>query len=288
VRTRPTGGGDLSTLLNPARFNITDYDIQSNVAADDSHIYLARANGEIVRLSRTAPFTTPLSHVVDKATRNSDTPDLALDGTYVYWVENIIGVGGQPNRSSIYRMPKNGGSRQLMRRLTGTLVTKLRADGVGGVYYLATEYALLPLPNMLIRTFPSGSTFTNTFTAGVYVNDYAFDDTYLYWADHSAQTNGILRIKRVPRSAMSSTPTELADRGNTGAPRVTSIAVDAAHRSAARSTGCRSAAASRRQLRGTSSPPMTSPRTAATCSGSPAEAETYINIPRDHPQSRLT
>lgn len=227
IRSRPTGGGLVTTLLNTASINTASYDIQSSIAADDSYIYLARAIGVISRRPRTATITTTLSYIAGKAEVNSDTPDVAVDGTYVYWAENVTGSGGQPARSSIYRAPKSGGSPQLMRSLTGTFVTKLRADGAGGVYYLATESALIALPNMLVRTFPSGSNFTNTFTAGVYVNDYAFDDAFLYWADHSAQTNGILRIKRVARNAMSGTPTVLADRGNTGAPRAGSIAVDA-------------------------------------------------------------
>ncbi|MCX6019678.1 MAG: hypothetical protein NTZ50_14480 [Chloroflexi bacterium] len=228
VRSRPTGGGLVTTLLNTASTNVTSYDIQSNVAADDAYIYLARANGVIARRSRSAGNGTTLTYVAAKVASSSDTPDIAVDGTYVYWAENVTGLGGQPNRSSIYRTPKNGGSPQLMRSLNGTFVTKLRADGAGGVYYLATELALIvALPNVLARTFPSGSTFTNTFAAGVYVNDYTFDDAFLYWADHSAQTNGILRIKRVARNAMSGTLTVLADRGNTGAPRATSIAVDA-------------------------------------------------------------
>ena len=227
IRTRPAGGGLITTLLDTGSTGRTDYDIQSNVAADSSHIYLARANGAIARRSRIPTITTTLSYVAGKVTVNSDTPDVAVDGTYVYWAENVAGVGGQPNRSSIYRAVKSGGAPQLMRSLSGTFVRGLRADGAGGVYYIATESAILTFPNMLVRTSPSGSTFTNTFAAAVYVNAFTFDDAYLYWADHSAASNGILRIKRVARSAMNGTPTVLADRGNTGSPRATSIAVDA-------------------------------------------------------------
>lgn len=188
--------------------------IVSNVAVDNAFVYWIGSDFTIKRkpiysandenaetLASTAHTTATLQFSLD------------VDDNFIFWTESIPSGTGRVGR--LYRMPKNGGPRQLMQEFNQPM-SKVRADGAGGAFYIAPLFT-----NLLLQTVPSGSGFTTSLENRPFgVQAYAVTATHFYWAEKV--TN--LIIKRAPRNNLTAVET-LANRGNVSNPNASGIVV---------------------------------------------------------------
>lgn len=185
--------------------------------------------------------------------------NLAVDGSYLYWINNsgqivrlprdawsaatptviaakeFVTTSGEiavdatyvywtenrtsPNLGKVFRAPKSGGSRTLMQQYNAGL-GNLQADGTGAVFYISSVF----FNDTLIRTRPvSGSVFTST-AASALVQQYTLDASKVYWAD---ALSGVKIKSAVVSNTVSATTMYTLD--STGSPEVRSMAVDAAN-----------------------------------------------------------
>jgi hypothetical protein len=211
IRSRPANGGEQRILHDAS----SGPSIESNLAADHQYVYWIGSDNTLKRLSQAAtPAIAPETLAATTNTTSTLQFEVAVDANYLFWTESIHQAGSTIGR--LYRMPKGGGTRALMQTYTQPL-SALRADGAGGAYYISPLFSRL-----LLHTVPVASGFT-TDMAGVPVGvaSYTFDATYIYWAEKFS----FLRIKRAPRNNIAAAIT-LEDRGVTGSPTATAMAVD--------------------------------------------------------------
>lgn len=207
INSRPANGGDQRLLHNAGT---TGPSIESTIAVDATFIYWIGSDFQIKRLPRGgAPATIPQNLGATAFTTPTLQFDIAVDSNFIFWTESVAGSVGR-----LYRMPKNGGPRELMR--TDSLPMRLlQADGTGGAYYVTTFLSVL------VRVSPGPGGFVSDLSGPPGVVSYALDSTHVYWAERISSLN----IKRAPRSNLSS-ETTLEERGNIGTPTAPTIAVD--------------------------------------------------------------
>jgi hypothetical protein len=212
IRSRPANGGVQRILYDGSGSGSS---IESNLAADNQYIYWIGSDYRIKRLAHSAmPTITPEPLAATTHTTTTLQFEVAVDANYLFWTESIHQTGSTVGR--LYRMPKSGGTRELM-QIYNQPLSDLRADGTGGAYFISPLFSRL-----LLHTVPGSSGFvTDTTGVPVGVVSYTLDTTHVYWAEKFS----FLRIKHAPRSNISAVTT-LEDRGTTGSPTAAAMAVD--------------------------------------------------------------
>ncbi|MDW8403529.1 Ig-like domain-containing protein [Chloroflexus sp.] len=214
IRRAMTGGGSQQTIYNSGS---TGPFIRSNVAVDDQYAYWIGSDFTIKRKSIYGPNDASAQIIASTAHTTSTLQfSIDVDSNFIFWTESIPSGTGQVGR--LYRMPKDGGTRQLMQEYNQPM-SKVRADGAGGAFYVAPLFT-----NILLQTVPSGSGFnTSTANRPFGVQAYAVTASHIYWAQKTTSTSSLI-IKRAPRNNLAAVET-LSDRGSTGNPTATGLAV---------------------------------------------------------------
>jgi len=208
IKSKQTGGGGIHQLFGPP---VCDGSmVISNVAADASYVYWQNLNGQVLRLPVGASVGSPPELVATKETVD-DWGDVAVDGTYVYWIEN----SASPTSGKLFRILKTGGVPELMAEFD-TLLSKLMADGNGNVFYINN----VGLDTALMRSYYSGGAFSYDYLDD-YVQSYTIGGGWLYLA----HAYGDVQIFRAPLSQPSSL-TFWYDIDDTGSPVVRTMALD--------------------------------------------------------------
>ena len=215
IRSKPIAGGTVRTVFDNTPTG-PNFIVSNNLAVDDQYIYWISGSGSVVRHSRSASgIYSPT--VVSPLESTFTTGEVAVDNTYVYWYENTV---INPAASKVFRAPKAGGPRELMRSYTNRL-RDLQADGNGSVFFV--HAGIFIVPDILYRASPEvGGTFTETFIAAP-VNSYALSSSTIFWAE------GFSTNDRLVKSAPQSNPTSITTRATvagTGTPTLREMAVD--------------------------------------------------------------
>lgn len=223
IRSKPTEGGSTRLIFNnTASGPVGNFIGSNNIAADDSFVYWADTSGHILRTSRSATASTPpitlASTEVPYATTEQLAIEVAVDASYVYWTESYF--NGSSNVGKVFRAPKAGGSRELMRSY-GNRLRDLKPDGNGSVYFI--HAGIFIVPDILYRVSPvAGGTFTETAPLAL-VNSYALSGVDLFWAEGFNTSDRLVKSAPQNNTAAALTRATISGVGN---PRLLNMNVD--------------------------------------------------------------
>lgn len=222
MRTKPAGDGWQYTFYNNASGSRDD-DLAGNFAADEFYAYWISDGGEILRQYRgTGSTPTTIATLED----TSSSGEIAVDENYIYWTENLDFSGTSSDSGKIFRAPKDGGSRQLMRSVSERTIRQLQADGIGGVLSISDNCPLVCFPGILYRTFHNGSAFVSQNSSSWNIQRFTTDGTTVYWATTGGD-NSRLYLERAPLSNLGSS-VEGPELATSSTPEVRAMAVDGA------------------------------------------------------------
>jgi len=187
VRSKPAGGGTQRTIFNPGNCPPDSMFSGTTIAADETDIYWADAHNHIVRQPRSAVPPQLPSVFSPTSALPHQSVELAVDSTFVYWLESNITSG------RVVRVPKvagTGASLSWSVASTSSL-SMLRIDPFGVAYVLnaGTLTRLIPAPASLTFTPQAIG------TPGA-VSRYAVASDRIYWVESDAQHH--LVIKSAP------------------------------------------------------------------------------------------
>ncbi len=145
-----------------------------------------------------------------------------MDANYVYWTESYL--NGSSNAGKVFRAPKAGGSRELMRSY-GNRLRDLKPDGNGSVYFIhaGIVIVIIPIPDILYRVSPvAGGTFTET-SVGATVNSYALSGSDVFWAEGINTSDRLIKSAAQSNTASALTRATISGVGN---PRMLNMNID--------------------------------------------------------------
>lgn len=170
-----------------------DNDIKSNIVAHDFSVYWLSVGGSVLR--KDTIYSSAVEIIAEKE-NGSSTGEIAVDDTYIYWTENIGDTG------QLFRAPKAGGPRELIASSSDSDLRQLKADGAGGILYVADINLFLCCEAVLHRVTPNGSDgFDTVYSVSSFVNTYTIGGGYVYSAANNVI--GDLLIMRAPLADIS-------------------------------------------------------------------------------------
>ncbi len=216
VRSKPIGGGPIRTLYdNGPTGPFTGTISNLSLAADDQFVYWPNDNGEIVRLPRSASVGVAPTVLVQRESPTSII-EITVDSTHVYWFEN---PGNGSASSKLFRAPKAGGARELMRTYDNRLHNLQVRNGIPYVIHAG----VFIIPKILYKIVPApGGTFTDTLVAAT-VSSYALNTDTIFWAEAFGSNDRT--VKSAPQNNVASVTTRYT-LGATGSPEFRAMAVD--------------------------------------------------------------
>jgi hypothetical protein len=177
VRSKPTGNGAIRTVLNNSA-GLRTNDFAGNFAVDANSLYWIGTGGDVLRLTYFVIGATPTTLVARE--NPASTGEIAADALYIYWTENVGDTG------KLFRVSKAGGARELMASSNDSDLRQLKADGQGGVFYIADINAIFCCLDVLHRVTPNGSGgFDTDIGTNAFVQSYTTDEINVYWATTS-------------------------------------------------------------------------------------------------------
>jgi hypothetical protein len=161
------------TILNPPECPSVAMDRNTRIAIDDSSIWWADGQNNIVRLSRHAALPAQPTVFTPMSAQPRDLVELAVDDTFVYWLE------GGTTSGRIDRIPKAAGGGAPLSWSVG--LSMLRLDSSGRPHVLSGGTLTRLVPNLGSLTFTPQS-----IGALGLVSNYAIASDRVYWVQSDA------------------------------------------------------------------------------------------------------
>ena len=181
VRSQPVGGGPIRTIFSRPTCDNNALAGGTTLAIDDTFVYWANVQNQIVRQSRIAAETDLPTVIATSQTTPVGAVEVAVDALNLYWLE----VNAAQTAGRLVCQPKAGGNPIVWTIPNAKGLSHLMVDSSGAVYYFSF--------GAITRLTRNGNQFTAaTLGALGLVETYTLDQFNLYWVEQQTQTSNLL------------------------------------------------------------------------------------------------